>query len=205
MPVHLVSGGKSIYINTVYNAIKLLSEIGYTSIPYPYPAKGSYGNTGMVYDFYSPTTALEKSRIVILNTIRAYQSFIQSEFPLLADKLDAFYGGNLISVLVDYSDPEHKFIFHIHYFRSILASNEKTIIIEDISESRIIKENNLSSATDFFRKESVMFNGREFSCFREGGLSSMTILFGEYNCLTYFYELLKTHFDNYFKSIFSDS
>lgn len=205
MPVHLVSGGKSIYINTVYNAIKLLSEIGYTTIPYPYPAKGSYGNTGMVYDFYSPTTALEKSRIVILNTIRAYQSFIQSEFPLLADKLDAFYGGNLISVLVDYSDPEHKFIFHIHYFRSILPSNEKTIIIEDISESRIIKENNLSSATDFFRKESVMFNGREFSCFREGGLSSMTILFGKYNCLTYFYELLKTHFDNYFKSIFRDS
>ena len=92
----------------------------------------------MVYDFYSPTTALEKSRIVILNTIRAYQSFIQSEFTLLADKLDAFYGGNLISVLVDYSDPEHKFIFHIHYFRSILPSNEKTIIIEDISESRII-------------------------------------------------------------------
>lgn len=205
MPVHLVSGGKSIYINTVYNAIKLLSEIGYTTIPYPYPAKGSYGNTGMVYDFYSPTTALEKSRIVILNTIRAYQSFIQSEFPLLADKLDAFYGGNLISVLVDYSDPEHKFIFHIHYFRSILPSNEKTIIIEDISESRIIKENNLSSATDFFRKESVMFNGREFSCFRGGGLNDMTILFGKYNCLTYFYKLLKTHFDDYFKSIFSDS
>ena len=60
-------------------------------------------------------------------------------------------------------------------------------------------ENNLSSATDFFRKESVMFKGREFSCFREGGLSSMTILFGKYNCLTYFYELLKTHFDDYFK------
>ena len=205
MPVHLVSGGKSIYVNTVYNAIKLLSEIGYTTIPYPYPPKGFYGNTGMVYDFYSPTTALEKSRIVILNTIRAYQSFIQSEFPLLADKLDAFYGGNLISVLVDYSDPEHKFIFHIHYFRSILPSSEKTIIIEDISKSIIMTENNLSSATDFFRKESVMFNDREFSCFRRDGLNDMTILFGKYNCLTYFYELLKTHFDNYFKNIFSDS
>lgn len=58
MPVHLVSGGKSIYVNTVYNAIKLLSEIGYTTISYPYPPKGFYGNTGMVYDFYSPTTAL---------------------------------------------------------------------------------------------------------------------------------------------------
>ena len=205
MPAHLVSGGKSIYVNTVYDAIKLLSGIGYTTIPYPYPIKGSYGNTGMVYDFYSPTTALEKSRIVILNTIRAYQSFIQSEFPLLADKLDAFYGGNLISVLVDYSDPGHKFIFHINYFRSILPSNEKIIIIEDISESRIMKENNLSSAADLFRKEPIMFNSQEFSCFRGGGINDMTILFGKYNCLTYFYELLKTRFDDYFKSIFIDS
>lgn len=206
MPVHLVSGGKSIYVNTVYKAVKLLSEIGYTTIPYPYPAKGSYGNTGMVYDLYSPTTALEKSRIVILNTIRAYQSFIQSEFPLLADKLDAFYGGNLISVLVDYSDPGHKFIFHINYFRSIPPSNEKTIIIEEISESRIMKENNLSSATELlFRKDPVMFNSQEFSCFRGGGINDMTILFGKYNCLSYFYELLKTHFDDYFKSIAIDN
>ena len=37
MPVHLVSGGKSLYVNTVYDAIKFLSEIGYTTIPYPYP------------------------------------------------------------------------------------------------------------------------------------------------------------------------
>ena len=205
MPAHLVSGGKSIYVNTVYDAIKLLYGNGYTTIPYPYPRKGSYGNTGMVYDFYSPTTALEKSQIVILNTIRAYQSFIQSEFPLLADKLDAFYGGNLISVLVDYSDPGHKFIFHINYFRSIRPSNEKTIIIEDINESRIMKENDLSSPTDLFRKESVMFNSQEYFCFRGGGLSDMTILFGKYNCLTYFYELLKTHFDDYFKSITNDN
>ncbi len=206
MPVHLVSGGKSIYVNTVYKAVKLLSEIWYTTIPYPYPAKGSCGNTGMVYDLYSPTTALEKSRIVILNTIRAYQSFIQSEFPLLADKLDAFYGGNLISILVDYSDPGHKFIFYINYFRSIPPSNEKTIIIEEISESRIMKENNLSSATELlFRKDHVMFNSQEFSCFRGGGINDMTILFGKYNCLTYFYELLKTHFDDYFKSIAIDN
>lgn len=82
MPVHIVSGRKSLYVNTVYDAIKFLSEIGYTTIPYPYPAKGSYGNTGMVYDFYSPTTALDKSRIVIINTIRAYQNFIQSKVPL---------------------------------------------------------------------------------------------------------------------------
>ena len=64
-----------------------------------------------------------------------------------------------------------------------------------------MKENNLSSAADLFRKESVMFNGREFSCFRGGGLNDMTILFGKYNCLTYFYELLRTHFDDYFKSV----
>jgi hypothetical protein len=43
-----------------------------------------------------------------------------------------------------------------------------------------------------------MFYGREFFCFRGGGLNDMTILFGKYNCLTYFYELLGTHFNDYF-------
>lgn len=204
MPVYSVVGRKSLHVNTVYNAIKYLSEIGYTTIPYPYPAKGSYGNTRMIYDFYSPETVLIKSRVVILNTIRAYQSFIQSRFPSLADKLDAFYGGNLISVLVDYSDPGHKFIFRVHFLKSTLPSNEKTIIIEDISDSRIMKENLLSSAADLFRKDSILFNNQKYSCFREGGLDDMTILFGKYNCLTYFYELLKTHFDDYFKSITQD-
>lgn len=83
------------------------------------------------------------------------------------------------------------------YFRSIIPSNEKVVIIEDISDSKIMKENNLSSAWDLFRKEPVIFNGQKFSCFRGEGLNDMTILFGNYNCLTYFYELLKTHFDNY--------
>ena len=112
MPVHLVSGRKSIYLNTIYDAARRLADIGYTSISSPYPQRGSFGNTGMVYDDYSPYTALEKSRIVILNTLRAYQNFIQSEFPLLSNELDIFYGGNLISFLVDYSDPGHKFIFY---------------------------------------------------------------------------------------------
>lgn len=199
MPVHSVSGGKSIYINTVYEAIKCLSKNGYTTIPYPYPRKGSYGNTGMVYDFFSPSTALEKSKIVILNTIRAYQNFIQSEFPLLVNDLDAFYGGNLISVLVDYSNPVQKFIFHIYYFRSIVPSNEKIITIEDVSSSRIMQENNFTSTSELFMRKTVMFNGKEFTALRGGGLSYMTILFGKYNCLTYFYELLKDHFDNYFE------
>ena len=92
-------------------------------------------------------------------------------------------------------------MFYIHYFRSIIPSNEKIVVIEDISDSRIMKENSLSSASDLFRKESVMFNGREFSCFKGGGLNDMTILFGRYNCLTYFYELLRAHFDDYFKNM----
>lgn len=198
-PVHAFSGGKTIYINTVYEAIKCLFKMGYTTIPYPYPRKGSYGNTGMVYDSFSPSTALEKSQIVILGTIRAYQNFIQSEFPLLVNELDAFYGGNLFSVLVDYSDPGHKFVFHIYYYRRTVPSNEKIITIEEVSNSRIMQENNITSASDIFMKKSVMFHGKEYSAFREGGLNNMTILFGKYNSLTYFYELLKNHFDDFFK------
>lgn len=62
-----------------------------------------------------------------------------------------------------------------------------------------MKENNLSSPSDLFKKDTVIFNDRKYACFRSGGLDDMTILFGKYNCLTYLYELLKTHFDDYFE------
>lgn len=199
IPVHLISGRKSIYLNTIYDAAKALANIGYVLISRPYPQRASFGNTRMVYDDYSPYTALEKSRIVILNTLRAYQHFIQSEFPLLVNELDVFYGGNLISFIVDYSDPGHKFIFYTFYFRSVLPYNERIITVEDINNSAIMKENNLSSPSDLFKKDTVIFNDREYACFRSGGLDEMTILFGKYNCLTYLYELLKTHFDDYFE------
>ncbi len=199
-PVHLVSGGKTIYLNTVYEAAKSLENMGYTLIKCPYPSKGSYGNTGMVYDYFSPSTALEKSRVVIQNTFRAYQNFIQSDFPLLVNELDIFYGGNLISVIVDYSDPGQKFIFYSYYYRSIQPYNERIITVEDISDSAIMKENNLSSPSDLFSKDTVTFNGREYACFRGGGLNDLTILFGKYNCLTFLYELLKNHFDDFFKN-----
>ena len=43
---------------------------------------------------------------------------------------------------------------------NVPIENRHVIIIEDISESRIMKENNLSSAADLFRKEPVMFNSQ---------------------------------------------
>lgn len=198
-PIRLHSSGKTIYLNTVYDAIMCLSELGYESIPYPYPRKGIYGKRGMIYDFFSPSGALEKSKLVILNSIRAYQNFIQSEFPLLATELDAFYGGNLISVLVDYSDPGKKFIFHTCFFKSDQPSNEKVITIEEVSDSKIMKENAVYSPSELFVRQSVLFNGHKYSAFRSGGLNDMTILFDKYNCLTYFYELLKDHFKDYFQ------
>ncbi len=198
-PIRLHSSGKTIYLNTVYDAIVCLSELGYESIPYPYPRKGTYGNTGMVYDLFSPTGALEKSKLVIMSTIRAYQNFIQSEFPLLATDLDAFYGGNLISVFVDYSNPRQNFIFQSYYFKSEHPSDEKIITIEEVGNSKIMQENNVSAPHELFVMPSVMFNGKKYLAFRGGGLNDMTILFGKYNCLTYFYELLKDHFKEYFK------
>lgn len=200
-PVRLISGGRSIYLNTVYDAIMCLMEFGYETIPYPYPRKGNYGSSGMVYDSFSSSGAFEKSKLVILNTIRAYQNFIQSEFPMLAAELDAFYGGNLIAVFVDYSNPAQNFIFQIYFFKSDQPSNKKVITIEEVTDSKILKENSVSSPSDLFIKQSVVFNGQKYSAFRGGGLNDMTILFGKYNCLTYFYELLNDHFKEYFKEI----
>ena len=174
-------------------------ELGYETIPYPYPPKGNYGNTGMVYDYFSSSGAFEKSKLVIMSTIRAYQNFIQSEFPLLATDLDAFYGGNMISVFVDYSNPRQNFIFQSYYFKSEHPSDVKIITIEEVRNSRIMKENKVSSPHELFIMRSVMFNGKKYLAFRGGGLNDMTILFGKYNCLTYFYELLKDHFNEYFK------
>ncbi len=98
MPVHIVSGRKSLYVNTVYDAIKFLSEIGYTTtIPYPLKVLTEILGWYMIF-------TLQQRRWINLESYYKYNTraliriLYSQKFPLLANNLDAFYGGNLISV-----------------------------------------------------------------------------------------------------------
>ena len=197
MPICVV-GGSNIYLNTIYEALNCLSRMGYKDIPYPYPQKNRFAGSGLISDFYSNETALEKSRQVISATYRAYQMFIQKEFPLLSESLDLFYGGNLITILLDYSSVKGCAIFYVYYFKSVEPYAEKIVTIEDINSSEIVKENAIVSYHDLHTKNLIRFREKSYKLLRYAVFNDTTIIFGKCNCLNFFYNLLQEHFQEYF-------
>lgn len=199
----ITSGRTSIYLNTIYEALRYLNSHGFTLLTRPYPTKGKFGNTGWITDWYSEETAYLKVERVISATFRAYQNFIQSEFPLLASELDLFWGGNLIYVILDYSVENHSASICAYYFKNVVHSNEKIIMIESIDNSDLLKENNVSQSDGPFsllQKETVHFRGFSYSLIKMESISDHIVLFDKYNCLTLFYDIMKRRFDNYFKT-----
>ena len=154
-------------------------------------------------DLSLPTRILKstKSQQVIFSTFRAYQVFIQTEFPLLSNQLDLFYGGNLITILLDYSHIREYAVCNVCYLKSVIPCNEKNIIIEDMHSSKIIKENSVKNWFDLLWKREIYYKGKKYIVLRSENLNDNSIIFGKNNCLTFFYELLKEHFDEYFKNI----
>lgn len=195
----ICSINNGVSINTIYDALTYLSKLEYKKLSYPYPRRGIYANTGYVSDLYSSETALEKLQQVVLATFRAYQAFIQTEFPLLYEQLDLFYGSNLIAILLDYSNTKGWAKINVCYLKSIVPCNDKFITVESITSSEIMEENAIVNGFDLWGKETVIYKGQEYKILRCGNFSDKSILFGRYNCLTFFYDLLKEHFKDYFQ------
>lgn len=202
-PVGLVYGAKTIKLNTVYDALKSLYNLGVTTLNRPYPERGRYGDSGHVIDSYTPETAFSKVSSVIYSTFRVYQSFIQTNFPLLINDLDLFYGGNLIVVLFEYSYELRMAIINTYYFKTKEFSKEKIITIESTEDSEILRENSITKQTELFNRNEISFRGNYYQAFRSEGLNDMTVLFGKYNCLSLFYEILQRRFNTYFEALVS--
>lgn len=203
-PVGLVCGSTTIKLNTVYQVLKYLNDLGISTLDRPYPNRGRYGDSGHVIDSYTPETAFSKVSIVIYSTYRVYQSFIQTNFQLLMNDLDLFYGGNLITVLFEYSYEHRMAIINTYYFKATDNSKEKIITIERVENSTILSENRITDIkkqSELFTREEIIFRGKHYRAFRSEGLNDMTVLFGKYNCLSLFYETLQKRFKTYFEKI----
>lgn len=201
-PIGLVCGSKTIKLNTVYLVLKCLKEEGVSTINRPYPNRGKYGNSGHVIDSYTTESAFSKISVVIYSTYKAYQSFIQTKFPLLVNDLDLFYGGNLIVILFEYSYELRMAIINTYYFKATDNSKEKIISIESVQNSAILRENGITEhQSELFTRDEIEFRGKTYRAFRSEGLNDMTVLFGKYNCLSLFYETLQKRFKAYFEKM----
>ena len=183
-------------LNIVYEALQYFYKKGINELVYPYPKRQRFGNTGFITDWYSLDTALQKAKQVIYATYRAYQAFIQKEFSSIFNDLDLFYGGNLISIILDGNHPVGSTFIHSYYFKFQTPSNDRSITIKTSDGSELPQPYSL------FNDGSHFSDKAGYICFRKGHLNSQTIISGKNNCVNLFYELLKEHFDDYFERVF---
>lgn len=181
-------------LNTVYEALQYFYKKGINELVYPYPKKQQFRNTGFITDWYSLDTALQKAKQVIYATYRAYQAFIQKEFSSIFNDLDLFYGGNLISIILDGNHPVGSTFIRSYYFKTKTPSNDRLITIEKSDGSELLQPYSL------FNDGSHFSNKAGYLYFRMGHLNSQTIIYDKNNCVNLFYELLKEHFDDYFET-----
>lgn len=76
--VHLHSGFEEYHITDIYNALNLLLKLGIDQLKEPYAPKGSYSNTGYIFDWYNADFAFQKMRYVISSVNHALSKFLGS-------------------------------------------------------------------------------------------------------------------------------
>ena len=190
-------------IGNLYDTIILLKQRGYKKIPSIYPEHGHYGHTGYVSDFFSIETAFKKLQNVVNIAYSALSRFIDESIPLTQKKRDGINKANLIIFDLDYSSRSY---FHCpslnaYYFED---RNDKSKFLTECyihNDLQIARENNVKKISDLWKVENVNHNGGSYKLIRTGGCDINKYIFGHFNIIMVFNELLLGHLTNYFERI----
>jgi hypothetical protein len=197
-------GYKNLNIGDLYNTIKLLKQRGYTKIPSIYPGHGNYGHTGFVSDFFTTETALKKLQNVVNITYSALIRFIRESIPLTQNKQNGISKANLIIYHLDYSlrKPHHSFpSLKAYYFEDKNDKSRFNIECYINNDIRIADENNVKAMSDLWSVESIVYEGNTYKLIMTEGCDIQKYIFGHFNIIAVFNELLQNHLNDYFKMI----
>ena len=190
-------------IGDLYDTIILLKQRGYTKIPSIYPEHGHYGHIGYVSDFFSIETAFKKLQNVVNIAYSALSRFIDESMPLTQKKRDGINKANLIIFDLDYSSRSY---FHCpslnaYYFED---RNDKSKFLTECyihQDLQIARENNVMKVSDLWKVENVNHNGGSYKLIKTEGCDINKYIFGHFNIIMVFNELLQEYLTNYFERI----
>lgn len=189
-------------VGNFYDAIILLKQRGYTKIPSIYPEHGRYGLTNYVSDSFSIETAFKKLQNVVNIAYSALSRFVDESMPLTQKKHDGIHKANLIIYDLDYSRSYfHCPSLNAYYFED---QNDKSKFLTECyihHDLQIARENNVKKVSDLWEVENVNHNGGSYKLIKTGGCNINKYIFGHFNIIMVFNELLQEHLTNYFERI----
>ena len=194
-------GHKNLNIGNLYDTVVLLKQRGYTKIPSVYPEHGHYGHTGFVSDFFSVETAFKKLQSVASIAHSALCRFISENIPLTQNGISK---ANLIIYDLDYS-PRNNLnglpLLNAYYFEDQNDKSKFKIECYIHNDLHITDENNVKTIYDLSKIDNINHNGRSYKIIKTEGCDINKYIFGHFNIISVFNELLQNHLIDYFKMI----
>lgn len=194
-------GHKNLNIGNLYNTVVLLKQRGYTKIPLVYPEHGHYGHTGFVSDFFSVETASKKLQSVASIAHSALYRFISENIPLTQNGISE---ANLIIYDLDYS-PRNNIhslpLLNAYYFEDQNDKSKFKIECYIHNDLHITDENNVKTMYDLWKIDNINHNGGSYKIIKTGGCDINKYIFGHFNIISVFNELLQNHLNDYFEMI----
>jgi hypothetical protein len=151
----LRTGNSNINIKPLYEAIVFLETKALSKITRLYPGKENYGNTGLIFDLYSPESAFLKVKYFYDRLPQLVDSFIDTLFPLFKNKISLFGESDLILVNINYEEGANKqrsFNHSISVFylkKKGLHKNKKEIISSLNYNLKVYHDNEIDSYESF--------------------------------------------------------
>ncbi|MDO9341542.1 MAG: DUF4365 domain-containing protein [Bacteroidales bacterium] len=210
LPFFSMIGNRRININILYDSVLFLIDKGFTYIHRLYPAKGYYGKTGFVSDWYTPDLALKKVRFVYELLPSLFDAYMITAFPYLRDHITFYDGYDLILVNLIYFEgkPERYTQNHqivVYYLKLVKGTITLPELVISLNfESDIYQVNNISdidSMIDYFSPDKTIFyRGENFEVMKQEGVD-ISIIFDNYYIHNILYRHLNDRFKDYFKNI----
>lgn len=200
MPV-VVFRGKLLYLGLISDYINFLLSRGYKGDVELYPAKGKYGNTGMVSDWFSPEKAFEKMKIVFRYVYATYTDFITKNFPDIKDKLDMYFNADYVLINLNYNEWPRLTISNFYRTDTKDCKNE-TIVEFCLGQNHQLYKDHMPLCSHYpFLGKTIKYNGRTYECTRTSSFDSQKYLFNNTCFNETFYEVFKERLEEYVKDM----
>lgn len=207
----IVIGNHKIQLNNLYECVLFLLSKNILKINRLYPKKGNYGNSGWVYDCFTPQLAFEKITFAYDKIPYTFNSFLQSIFPALMPIIDFYDNCNLLLVNLIYPDKDFSMInspqlIHYYLYNDEFDDSSETIVSLNF-ESEIYEQNNIRSDANlndkFYKSQTISFNGKKYKIKSIEGINITLLLYNDFFFHNLLYDFLEKRIKRYYETYFS--
>lgn len=179
-------------LSDIHKALRFLIELKIDQLVEPYAPKGSYGNTGYIFDWYNADIAFTKMKYVIENVNVAFTKFITEKFPTFSDVLLERLNNDVIIYNLHYNSPDGKDPgIETYFLRSDKCEKKETIKIYSKNGADVLyRELKKYDLGDLFKK-GVNYRGVHYRLVSMESSNAHEILFSETPLWDSFTKLMK--------------